>query len=178
MTFAEIVVAMVVMLLSVSIFSSTVVSTARQRNINRERALAADAVRDLFEEMRNEEFGQVYSLYNADPLDDPNGPGTAPGHRFDVVGLNLIPGTPGGFVGQIIFPELTLETTPMTWELRENINMPLLGMPRDITGDEVIDEFDHRGDYTILPIQIVVSWRGVVGEQEFAQFTILTGLAL
>ena len=178
MTFAEIVVAMVVMLLAVSIFSSTVVSTARQRNINRERALAADAARGLFEEMRNEDFSQVYALYNADPLDDPGGPGTAPGDRFAVLGLNPIPGSPGGFVGQVVFPELVMETTPVTWELRENVNNSQLGMPRDINGDDVIDAEDHRGDYTILPIQIELSWRGVIGEQKFSQFTMLTGLAL
>jgi hypothetical protein len=178
MSFAEVVVAMVVMLLAVSIFSSTVVSTARQRNINRERALAADAASGLFEEMRNEDFNRVYALYNADPQDDPNGPGTAPGHLFAIAGLNVIPGSPGGVVGQIIFPELALETSPPTWELRENLNHPQLGMPRDINGDEIVDGLDHRGDYTILPVQIVVNWRGVIGEQHISQFTILTELAL
>ena len=177
MTFAEIVVVMIVMLIAVSIFSTTVVSTARQRNINRERALAADSVRSLFEEMRNEDFGQIYALYNADPLDDPNGPGTAPGGFFAITGLNVIPGSPGGVVGRIVFPEV-VQTNPTTWELREDVAEPLMGMPRDISGDGFVDEQDHRGDYVILPIQAIVQWRGVLGNQELIEFTMLTELAL
>ena len=176
-TFAEIVIVMVVLLIAVSIFTSTVVSTARQRNINRERALAAEGVRSLFEEMRNEEFDQIYSLYNADPLDDPGGPGTAPGNSLVIRGLNVIPGTPGGAVGRVVFPDVQ-QTNPLTWELREDVNLPLMGMPRDINADGFVDNLDHSGDYMILPIQVVVQWTGVVGKQELIDYTMLTELAL
>ena len=174
-TFAELVVVMVVMLISVSIFTSTVVTTARQRAINRENAIAANAARSALELMRNEEFEQVFALFNADPADDPAGPGTAPGEFFAVEGLNVVDGAPGGAAGRITFPAVDVSGgvgTP-AWQLREDFEDPDMGMPRDLNGDGVTDDQDHAGDYVILPVRVTIQWTGMAGQREYRSFTML-----
>ena len=104
LTLVELSVVMVVLLVAVSIFSNTMVATARQRVMHRESALAADAARTMLERMLDTPFADRYALYNEDPLDDPGGAGSAPGSRFDVPGLPSVPGTPGGMAGTVNAP--------------------------------------------------------------------------
>ena len=77
-TFLELTIGMSVLLVALLIFSSSVSGVAKQRTVNRETNLAVAAARNLLETLRSEEFAEVYALYNADPDDDPGGPGTAP----------------------------------------------------------------------------------------------------
>jgi len=168
--FAELVVVMAVMLVAISIFSSTVVSTARQRAINRENAIAADAARTAIELMRNVEFNEMYARFNPDPMDDPEGPGTAPGQLFAVPGLNVIPGTMGNMAGRI---ELPVVNAAGSFQLREDVVDDDMGMPRDLSGDSVIDSADHAADYVLLPVRVTVAWRGATGERRFQMFTLL-----
>src|SRR5262245_36222032 len=81
-TFIELAVVMTILLSALLIFSSTVSSVAKTRSVNRETSLAVAAARNMLETMRAEDFATVYRLYNADPGDDPDGAGTAPGSRF------------------------------------------------------------------------------------------------
>jgi hypothetical protein len=171
--FAELVVVMAVMLVAISVFSSTVVSTARQRNINRENAIAADAARTAIELMRNEEFDEMYARFNRDPLDDPEGPGTAPGQLFAVPGLNLLPGSPGGMGGRIELPVVDVSGMGGPFELREDFVDAEMGMPRDLSGDSVVDSADHSSDYVLLPVRVIVEWQGVTGRRRFQMFTLL-----
>jgi type II secretory pathway pseudopilin PulG len=171
--FAELVVVMAVMLVAISIFSSTVVSTARQRSINRENAIAADAARTAIELMRNEDFSEVYARFNPDPLDDPEGAGTAPGQRFAVPGLNLIPGTPAGMAGRIELPVVAVPGIGGPYALREDFVDAEMGMPRDLSGDSVIDAADHEDDYRLLPVRVTVEWQGVTGQRRFQLFALL-----
>ena len=94
---------MPVLLVSMTLFSGTVVSMIRQRSVNRDAALAASEVQNIFERMRNEDLEEVFALYNEDPFDDPGGPGTAPGSTFQVDALALATGGPAG-IGEVIFP--------------------------------------------------------------------------
>ena len=109
LTFLELTVVMAISLVAVSIFSTTVVATARQRAIDRERSIAAEAARSIVERMRNENFLDIFALYNADPNDDPGGPGTAPGHRIAVPGLRAQTSSQDGMIGEIIFPAVELD---------------------------------------------------------------------
>ena len=148
-------IAMVVLLVALSIFSSTVAATMRMRTSNRDNAVVAEAARIVLETMRDQPFDQLFALYNADPLDDPGGPGTAPGQRFTVLGPKPLPEAPDGMVGEIRFPvvDVSIKDEP-EWELREDLEDRLLGMPRDLSGDSVTDELDHADDYVRLPVGV------------------------
>ena len=247
----EVVVVLLVMSVAIGIFASTVVAGAQQRAVNREKALAADAARAMIERLHNEKFGQVFPLYNGLAEDDPGGAGTAPGHRFEVLGLTALTSAADGLQGEVIFPTVeqaeavgvkpvgpqTLTDEQMDgvavsggdggmggislggggpggqlgvnlgggggniqvedggtadgmtlvkvreeppppsdpgWILREDVDFPALGMPRDLNGDNIVDDEDHRGDYVLLPVCIRIRWNGRAGEREFTLTTMLT----
>jgi len=164
-TFVELAVVMTVLLSALLIFSSTVSGVAKQRSVNHETGLAVAAARNLLETLRAEDFGLVYARYNADPNDDPGGPGTAPGHRFAVAGLSEAPDSPDGLEGEIVFP--TAMDAVDGLELREDVEVRALGMPRDLSGDGKVDDQDHSGSYFILPVQVRLRWKGTTGVRQF-----------
>ena len=173
-TFVELTIGMVVLLVALLIFSSSVSGVAKQRTVNRETNLAVAAARNQLETLRAQDFAQVYALYNADPSDDPGGAGTAPGNRFVVEGLDDLPDV-GGFDGEVIFPEV--QDPVLGWQLREDVELPKLGMPRDLSGDSVADDQDHGGAYFILPVQIRVRWRSPIGTRQYEMTTQLCPFA-
>lgn len=198
-TILELMVVLTIMLVAVSIFYQMVGSTRRLQEVNHENAVAAEAARAIVERLRNEEFTQVFVLYNQDPDDDPDGSGTAPGPRFEVDGLEPLAGQP--LVGEVAFPEYWVEvveeeesgtlsggggfttlggggsTTTTTsyweWQLREDFEDEELGLPRDLNGDNILDDLDHADDYLILPVRIRLEWQGVAGTRRFELFTML-----
>lgn len=116
-TLLELIVVMAVLTVAVTMFTSMVVHTTRQRGINRENAVASNAARTVVELMRNQEFRDIFALYNADPSDDPGGAGTAPGNVFTVAGLTPLPGDADGLAGEIHLPVIVAEEAkpPSTW---------------------------------------------------------------
>lgn len=156
---------MTILLSALLIFSSTISGMAKQRNVNRETGLAVAAARNLLETLRSEDFARVFALYNSDPADDPNGPGTAPGNRFAVAGLDEAPDSPDGLECEIIFP--TFDDPVLGLQLREDVDMRALGMPRDLSGDNRIDDQDHSDVYFILPVQIRLRWKGATGVRQY-----------
>ena len=36
-------------------------------------------------------------------------------------------------------------------------------MPRDLSGDHVVDDLDHAADYFRLPVAVHLEWQGEVG---------------
>ena len=73
LTLVELAVVMVVLLVAVSILSGSLVAMSKQRSINRENAIATGVARDTIEAMRNENFRDVFALFNSDASDDPVG---------------------------------------------------------------------------------------------------------
>ncbi len=142
---------LVVLTISMSMFTSVLASTARESKLKSETAFASDALRATVESMRAENFEEIYARYNSNPADDPSGPGTAPGSNFAVEGLTAAPSDVDGFVGEVDFPE-------REGKLREDVNDATLAMPRDLNGDGVIDSLDHHADYRILPVHLRVTW--------------------
>src|SRR5688572_32908089 len=174
LTMVELSVVLVVLLAAVSISSNTPAATARQRVMQRESALAAEAARTQIELMLNRPFRDRYALFNADPTDDPAGAGTAPGSRFAVPGLPSLPGTPGGLAGTIRFPVLNVGApSAPAWELREDVVDAALSMPRDLDSDFRVDALDHSDDYTRLPVEVVVEWQGRVGRQRYRLISLM-----
>lgn len=142
---------------------STSVSTTAK---TREAALGAEAARRVVEELRATPFGDVFATYNDDPLDDPGGPGTAAGSRFEVSGLDPLPTDGDGAAGEVLFPTIA-------GALREDSQDSLLGMPRDLDADGAVDSEDHSGDYAVLPVLVRVEWSGAKGPGTAEARTIL-----
>lgn len=174
-TAVEVAVTAVVLLVAVSVFSSIVLAVTRQQQINVENNAATNASRSLLELMMNEDFGRIFALYNADESDDPAGPGTAPGPRFAVPGLEPAPDSPDGLIGQISFPTVDVGGAPPAplQELREDLEDPAFGTPRDLNGDSIIDGDDHSGDYLLLPVRIDLRWQGRTNVRELSTSTML-----
>lgn len=157
-TLLEVVIALAVFSLAALALASVLFSTSRLNESNREKTLVENAVRTAVEQMRNEEFAEIFRRYNDDPNDDPEGPGTAAGPDFAVPGLQAVEGDADGRPGQVEFP---MEGT----ELREDASDPELQMPRDLNADGIVDDQNHAGDYRILPVTVRVEWRGIGGDR-------------
>ncbi|MBI2901589.1 MAG: prepilin-type N-terminal cleavage/methylation domain-containing protein [Planctomycetes bacterium] len=156
LTLLEVVIALAVFSIAALGLASVIFSTSRLNEGNRERTVVENAARSMIEKMRNEEFAEIFRLYNSDPADDPLGPGTGPGANFAVTGLQAIEGDPDGLPGRIEFPTVVNE-------LREDFDLPELQMPRDLSGDGLVDGNNHAADYRILPVTVVVEWRSIGG---------------
>ncbi len=148
-------IALTVISVAVYMLSSTITATMMHSSARKKRTLSVEAAMNVLEHMRAVPFEELYLLYNDNTDDDPDGPGTAPGATFKVEGLRPREGETA--VGFILMPSLE-------GKLRENLNIPELGLPRDLNGDLVIDALDHAEDYKVLPIQIRVEWTGSSGD--------------
>ena len=124
--------------------------------VNRETALASGAARMQFEKIRSVPLMYSFARFNASGADDPLGPDTAEGPRLVLessqYGL--------GLEGEVFFP------VSEAGELREDLNIPEMGMPCDLNGDGTIDDLDHRDDYLILPVTVRLWWQGRSGARE------------
>ena len=158
-TLIEIMISLTVLTAAVYLLSSTITATMTHTSKRKERTLAIEAAMNVLESMRAEPFRELHAKYNADTKDDPDGAGTAPGHRFDVRGLDPIPGGRDPRVGTIVMPSDAAK-------VREDLSIPELGLPRDLNGDFVIDSRDHARDYMILPIVVRIEWQGAGGPSQ------------
>lgn len=166
----EIVLVFAVMSVAGMIYAQTVASSRRLDPIAYETMVAAEAARVAVEQMRARPVVELYTLYDADPSNDPGGPGTAPGATFAVPGLATVAdGTP---VGRIELPVVD-------GRLAEDFVDDMLGMPRDLDGDGAIDALDHRDDWVVLPVRVRLVWapRGGVGTtRDFEIYTMIPRL--
>jgi len=175
MTLLEVLIALPILAMVMGMFSSTMISMYRQRAITRQTSVATRAIQSQLERLRNEPLGQAWQLYNRDELDDPDGPGTAPGAWFDVRGLSRLPDTPDVPVGELLFPDMNVSPpgeVPV-WQLREDVDLPFLGMPRDLNHDYTVDSSNHANDYFALPVAARVRWQGPTGPREVRMYTVL-----
>ncbi|MBK7875515.1 MAG: type II secretion system protein [Planctomycetes bacterium] len=156
LTLVEIVVVIAIMTISMAMYAQTLTASARLDPVANETMLAAEGARLVLERMKAEDFEDVFALYNADPTDDPGGPGTAPGNTFSVEGL--APATTGAIVGRIDFP--VVDGT-----LRETATDETLVMPRDLNGDGVIDAASRANDYLLLPVRVRIEWASATGRR-------------
>jgi len=150
-------VAALLLLVAVSGLAGSMLAANDLARTNEESLLADAAARRVADELERVPFSEVWASYNADPADDPGVAGSAPGPDFAVEGLRASPEDPDGAVGRILFPE-------SAGALREDLDLPRLGLPRDLNGDGEIDGDDRGGDYRLLPVTVRVEWRGVSGD--------------
>lgn len=159
----EMMVVLSILAIAGAMFAQTLASSKRLDPTATETAIAAEGARSFLETMHNHAFGEVFALYNDNPLDDPGGPGSAPGSAFDVEGL--VPQVPGASVGHVIFPAVESE-------LREDAVEIELGTPRDLNGDGAVDDADHSNDWLILPVKVQLDWQSGSGTANKRRFTI------
>lgn len=165
-TILEILISTVILLILLMGFAYGMVSSTSLGKATREQGSAREAARGQLEELRGTAFGEVLARYNDDPTDDPAS-GASPGAHFDVAGLAARPDDPDGRVGLILFP------LDEDGELREDLELQRLGMPRDLSGEGDIDGLDHAGDYRLLPVLVRLEWRGASGDAVFEMVTVL-----
>ncbi len=159
-----------VVLLAMLTFTRAIVSSSMAAEQNHETTLAREAGRSALAWLHAVEFEDAFATFNGTDADDPAGGVVTPGSGIAVEGLTLRDDDGDGFVGEYVFP--VRPGAPGV--LREDIDLPELGMPRDLNGDGDIDDADHSGDYRILPVLVRVRWRGTKGD---AQIEFKTQLA-
>lgn len=173
----EVAVALPILAVALGLYAQILVAGSGLRDTGKESWLANSRAKDTLEHMRNADFRQLFVLYNEDPFDDPGGPGTAPGAGFHVPGLDPVEGDADGFVGRVILPGFNAgsEVVP-DWQVREDQIDPVLGGPRDLNGDVLVDATDHRDDYLLLPVRVEVVWQGLNGPRNLSLETVLAEL--
>lgn len=165
-TMVEVICAMALLMLATLGFSRALVASMQLADGNRERTLAREAAERLLAEMEDEDFAELLALYDANPANDPDGAGSAPGAGFVVAGLTPVSDDADGLVGAIEFP----------WTgnaLLETAALADFGLPRDLDGSGDVDAFDHAADYRLLPIRVLVRWRSDDGPMQFELRTYL-----
>ncbi|MDZ4774938.1 MAG: hypothetical protein SGI72_17605 [Planctomycetota bacterium] len=171
-TLAEVAMASAVLTIAAGGLMSSIIASMALNRVNNETALAQTYARRAVERLQSVDFASTFASFNANAADDPTGPGTAPGANFDAFGLDPLATDVDGRPGEIIFPTVTIGATQ---QLREDVNDPALGMPRDLNGDGLPpDAVDHAGDYRVLPVRVRVQWRGATGPRSIVVETLLT----
>jgi type II secretory pathway pseudopilin PulG len=166
----ELMLAVTILAIAVCGFASSIVSALVLNRVNRETTVALQAARDVLEELHAEEFREVFSAFNATP-GDYAGLGAERGPGFAVAGLDLRAGDADGLAGRIVFPTLVAGGGE---ELREDSADAALGMPRDLDGDGFVMADDVAESFVVLPVRIVVQWRGARGDRELELATVLS----
>lgn len=161
----EVVIATVILLMVVVGFSYGLASSASLQRVTREHGIAREAARARIEEIRATPFDQILALHDDDDTNDP-GPGPAPGPHFAVGGLAPQPEDADGFVGEVFFPLVA-------GDLREDLDEPRLGMPRDLTGEGDVVGSVAWPDCRLLPVLVRLRWRGAGGDSSFELLTLV-----
>ncbi len=175
MTLIELSIAMAIFIVATGMLLQLIASGKSLRETARQEWLATSEAQNVLERMRSLPFRDVARSYDADPANDPNGPGTAPGPWFQAAGLTPLASAVDGAIGEVLLPVVNMGTVVAPdWQVREDQGEPLLGMPRDLNGDAVTGSLDCSADHTILPILVRVRWRGRFGPRELRFFTSLT----
>lgn len=171
-TIAEVAVASAVLTIAAGGLLSSLVASMALNRVNNETGLAQAFARRAIERLQGVPFGSAFASFNKDPLDDPGGPGTAPGANFEAFGLEPLASDADGMPGEINFPVAIVGGAE---QLREDTVDAALGMPRDLNSDGLPpDALDHALDYKILPVRVRVRWRGASGERSITVETVLT----
>jgi len=165
----EITVAVALLTIALCGITGSIVASDRMQNVNRESTLAEAAVRNALEMMRGVPFATAFARYNSSVADDPAS-GASPGADFAVEGLTAAPGDLDGMPGEIVFPVVNAGGVP---QLREDVTLSALGMPRDLNGDTLTDNVDHSADYRILPVRVQLRWSGANGIRTLTAETVL-----
>lgn len=172
-TLVEVMVAFVLLSVAMMGFSRSVVSSMLAANTDRDVRKATEASRSTMERLSGADFSELFALYNGNPLDDPDAVGSAPGPAFSVTGLTVQDADADGLVGEILLPFIEVGGA---WQVREDLDLPELGLPQDLSGDGIIDDLDHSEDYLLLPVRIRIEWKASGTDAHVEFHTVLMGV--
>lgn len=158
--------ALFVLAIGVVSAASVLVSSLRLDVQNRETAAATCAAQAELETIRAQSFSQIVALYDSNTANDPGGAGTAPGNSFWQSSLDKI-GKRSSVTATVLLP------INGAGEVREDLNMPELGLPADLNGDGVVDSANHAADAIVLPVGVRVTWTGATGQQTYTLATMV-----
>ncbi|MCY3004091.1 MAG: prepilin-type N-terminal cleavage/methylation domain-containing protein [Planctomycetota bacterium] len=164
----ELMIAISVMSVGLLGFTQAMVTALRAQLLARQQAIATEAARRQIEIMGSTQFSEVFRRFNGATVDDPAGV-VVPGANFAVPGLTAQVGDADGMAGEVLFPVDSVAPE----ELREDIANTALGTPLDLDVDGAVDGVDHSNDYQMLPVVVIVRWRGAAGEGQIQLETIL-----
>jgi len=121
--------------------------------LNGERMIAANAAREMFEELKQTRFGDLVNTYG------PNSPSHG---NFAVTALTVRAADQDRMVGRI-----TLHTS-------EAENFPALGLPRDLDANGAVNSPSGNGlspdvstTYALLPVTIWIEWANGKDDAQF-----------
>lgn len=164
---------MAVLILAIAIggISSSMLSSMALNRVNSETALAQQAARGALEELSGVPFDEIWAVYNDEAADD-GGLSVAPrGPDFAVEGLDPQAADGDLMCGRVEFPAVF---GPLVQELREDVADAGLGMPRDLDGDGFVENGVNVADeYVVLPVRVLIEWRGVSGDRSVQLETML-----
>ena len=150
----DVCIALLVLVVAMGVLLGSIFSAMRLAQVNESTAAANQALRGVLETL------------NALPIDqalvacqDGKKLAIAPEVLRDVHGDPL--------VAEVVLP------LAKTGELREDLDLPELGMPRDLDEDGQIDAKDHAANYKVLPLALKLAWDGPSGPQTVQLATVL-----
>lgn len=166
-TLLELIMGATILAIGVCGLAATLTYSMTLAQTNRESAEARIAAKEILELVRAVPVEDVFATFNSVKEDDPVTDGIAPGDTF-VITRSSEEGTTSSYTARVEFP-----VDDQGGALREDVDDPLLGMPRDLNGDGLIDSENHSDDYQVLPLRITVLWSGKNGPREFEICTVL-----
>lgn len=158
-TLVEVSVSIAVLVLGVLGMLASVTTGDRLILENRETRQAFVAAQTMFAELQAQPIETVFQRYNGTNADDPGGV-TSPGSTFTACGLARFTTDGGEASGVLRFPSSNGN------QLREDLDDPTLGMPRDLDGDGVISHAPLTKTPLVLPVAISVRWQTSKGPRE------------
>ncbi len=161
---------MVVTVIALTALVSSMLASARLHRTSSETALAQRAAARQLERMQGLPFAEIFAAFNATAADDAGLSTPAAGPDFAAPGLDPLATDADGMCGEVWFP--TFDNGGVL-ELREDLVDAALGLPRDLDLDGAVDGLNHAANYSILPVRIVVTWRGVDGARSIQLETLL-----
>lgn len=164
----DICVALVVLSISLGILVSSVFSGIRMAKSDQETAAANQALRSAMTRLEAAPAREVFAVCNLDASDDLQGQSAS---SYLAIPTYALTDREGGALSiTASFP--VLDQAPGV--LREDLDLPELGLPRDLNGDGTIDSGDHADDFVLLPILLTLEWDGPSGAHSVRMATILT----
>lgn len=161
-TIVEVMVAVTVLVIAVVGIVGSMLSSMALNRVNRETAIAQQAARRVMEEVSGVPFRDAFVMYNTVVGDDAGSDLPERGPDFVVNGLQAQLADADGLCGRIEFP--VVDDGMGSIRLREDVVDAGLGMPADLNGDgDAVD--DVTNDYRLLPVRVLVEWRGVSGNR-------------
>lgn len=164
----DICVALFVLATSLGVLVSAVFSGIRLARSDEETAVASQALRAALARIDALTAREAFAILNDEEADDIVGQTKDTYLVLEETILGDRSGEPVTI--QVTFP--VDEQQPGV--VREDLELPALGLPRDLDGDGAIDSSDHADDLVILPVLLQLEWEGASGIQTVQMATILS----